>query len=205
VVEQLNGQYRIMVQLTPALHPQRGASVYGGGLRLLEVLRLRVKNIDFDARTITLRETKSNRDRTTCLPESVITALMLHLAKIKAQHTIDLAEGRGEVELPLALDHKYPSAPFEWAWQYVFPTNGFSKDPRSGHIRRHHVFETSVQRAVQQAAKRLALPNTWVRTRYVIPSQPDCLSLATTPSTCGSGQVFGLFRSYLVIRISKPR
>jgi integron integrase len=157
VIEQLNGQYRIMAQLTPALHPQRGASVYGGGLRLMEVLRLRVKDVDFDTRTITLRETKSNRDRITCLPESAIPALMLHLAKIKAQHTIDLAEGRGEVELPFALDRKYPSAPFEWAWQYVFPANGFSKDPRSGHIRRHHVFETSVQRAVQQAAKKAGI------------------------------------------------
>ena len=82
---------------------------------------------------------------------------MLHLAKIKAQHTIDLGEGRGEVELPFALDRKSPSAPFEWAWQYVFPANGFSKDPRSGHIRRHHVFETSVQRAVQQAAKKVGI------------------------------------------------
>src|SRR5215207_4365801 len=127
VVEQLNGKYRIMVQLTPALHPQRGASVYGGGLRLMEVLRLRVKDVDFDTRTITLQETKSNRDRTTCLPESAIPALMLHLTKIKAQHTIDLGEGRGEVELPFALDRKSPSAPFEWAWQYVLPANGFRK------------------------------------------------------------------------------
>ena len=123
----------------------------------MEVLRLRVKDVDFDTRTITLRETKSNRDRTTCLPESAITALMLHLAKIKAQHTIDLAEGCSEVELPFALDRKSPSTPFEWAWQYVFPANGFSKDPRSGHIRRHHVFETSVQRAVQQAAKKVGI------------------------------------------------
>jgi integrase len=82
---------------------------------------------------------------------------MLHLAKIKAQHTIDLAEARGEVELPFALDRKSPSTPFEWAWQYVFPANGFSKDPRSGHIRKHHVFETSVQRAVQQAAKKAGI------------------------------------------------
>jgi integron integrase len=146
VIEHLNGQYRIMAQL-----------MYGGGLRLMEVLRLRVKDVDFDTRTITLRETKSNRDRITCLPESAIPALMLHLAKKKAQHTIDLAEGRGEVELPFALDRKCPSAPFEWAWQYVFPANGFSKDPRSGHIRRHHVFETSVQRAVQQAAKKVGI------------------------------------------------
>jgi integron integrase len=146
VIEQLKGQYRIMAQL-----------MYGGGLRLMEVLRLRVKDVDFDTRTITLRETKSNRDRVTCLPESAIPALTLHLAKVKAQHTIDLTEGRGEVELPFALDRKYPGAPFEWAWQYVFPANGFSKDPRSGHIRKHHVFETSVQRAIQQAARKAGI------------------------------------------------
>lgn len=146
VIEQLNGQYRIMAQL-----------MYGGGLRLMEVLRLRIKDIDFDTRTITLRDTKSNRDRVTCLPELLIPALLLHLAKVRTQHTIDLAEGRGEVELPFALDRKYINAPFEWAWQYVFPANGFSKDPRSGHIRRHHIFETSVQRAVQQAARKAGI------------------------------------------------
>ena len=146
LLEQLNGQYRIMAQL-----------IYGGGLRLMEVLRLRIKDIDFENCTLTLRETKSNRDRVTCLPESVVPALVLHLAKVKAQHTEDLANGRGEVELPFALDRKYPNAPFEWAWQYVFPALGFSKDPRSGHIRRHHVYETSVQKAIKQAARRTGI------------------------------------------------
>jgi integron integrase len=143
LLEQLNGQYRIMGQL-----------MYGAGLRLLECLRLRVKDVDFESRTITLRDTKSNRDRVTCLPESVVPALILHIAKVKAQHTIDLADGRGEVELPFALDRKYPNAPFAWEWQYVFPAGQFSKDPYSGHIRRHHVFETSVQKAVKLAAKK---------------------------------------------------
>lgn len=142
LLEQLDGQYRIMGQL-----------LYGGGLRLMEVLRLRVKDLDFDRKTITLRDTKSNRDRVTCLPESAIPSLMLHLAKVKAQHTEDLANGRGEVELPNALDRKYPSAPFEWGWQYVFPAGGFSTDPRSGHVRRHHVYETSIQKAIRHAAK----------------------------------------------------
>ena len=146
VIEQLNGQYRIMAQL-----------MYGGGLRVMECLRLRVKDVDFESRTLTLRDTKSNRDRVTCLPESVVPALMLHMAKVKAQHTIDLAEGRGEVELPYALDRKYAGAAFEWAWQYVFPAAGFSKDPRSGHIRRHHVFETSVQKAVKLAARKAGI------------------------------------------------
>lgn len=143
VIEQLNGQYRIMGQL-----------MYGAGLRLMECLRLRVKDVDFSNKTITLRDTKSNCDRVTVLPESVVPALMLHLAKIKAQHTEDLANGCGEVELPFALDRKYPNAPFEWVWQYMFPASGFSKDPRSGRIRRHHVYETSVQKSVKLAAKK---------------------------------------------------
>lgn len=146
VLEQLNGQYRIMGQL-----------MYGGGLRLLECLRLRVKDVDFENRTITLRDTKSNRDRATVLPESVVPALMLHLAKVKAQYIEDLANGRGEVELPFALDRKYPNVPFEWAWQYIFPAVGFSTDPRSGHVRRHHVYETSVQKAVKLAARKAGI------------------------------------------------
>ncbi len=146
LLEQLNGQYRIMGQL-----------MYGGGLRLMECLRLRVKDVDFESQTITLRDTKSNRDRVTCLPGSVIPTLKLHLAKVKAQHDADLADGRGEVELPNALDRKYPSAPFDWAWQYVFPAAGFSTDPRSGHTRRHHVYESSVQKAVKQAAQKASI------------------------------------------------
>jgi len=146
LLEQLNGQYRIVGQL-----------MYGCGLRLMECLCLRIKDVDFDHRTITLRDTKSNRDRVTCLPESVVSALVLHLAKVKAQHTEDLANGRGEVELPFALDRKYPNAPFEWAWQYIFPAMGFSTDPRSGHIRRHHVYETSVQKAIKLAARRAGI------------------------------------------------
>ena len=142
LLEQLNGLYRIIGQL-----------LYGGGLRLMECLRLRVKEIDFERRTLTLRDTKSNRDRVTCLPDSVIPALKLHLAKVKAQHDEDLANGRGEVDLPNALAVKYPHAPFEWGWQYVFPAAGFSTDPRSGRVRRHHIFETSVQKAIKKAAR----------------------------------------------------
>lgn len=142
VLEQMRGQYRIMSQL-----------MYGGGLRLMECLRLRVKELDFERHTITLRDTKSKRDRVTLLPTSVIPALQLHLAKAKAQHTEDLANGFGEVELPGALGRKYPRAAFEWPWQYVFPATDFSEDPRSGHVRRHHVYESSLQKAVKQAGK----------------------------------------------------
>ena len=146
VLEQLNGQYRIMGQL-----------LYGAGLRLMECLRLRVKDVDFESRTITLRDTKSNRDRVTVLPESVVPALMLHLTKVNAQHTIDLANGYGEVELPYALDKKYVNAAFEWQWQYIFPASSISTDPRSGHRRRHHVYETSIQKAVKFAAQKAGI------------------------------------------------
>lgn len=142
VIENLDGVYRIMGEL-----------MYGGGLRLMECLRLRVKDVDLERRTITLRDTKSNRDRVTVLAQSVIPALMLHLAKVKAQHTEDLANGYGEVELPNALARKMPSAPYAWEWQYIFPAGDFSRDPRSGRVRRHHIFETSLQKAVKTAGR----------------------------------------------------
>lgn len=144
VLEQMSGQYRIMAEI-----------LYGAGLRLMECLRLRVKDIDFERETITLQgDTKSNRGRVTLLPKSVIGPLKLHLAKIQAQHTEDVANGYGEVELPYALAGKYPREAYAWHWQYVFPAGDLSTDPRSGHVRRHHVFETSLQRAVKDAAKK---------------------------------------------------
>jgi len=146
LLTELDGVYSIIGQL-----------LYGGGLRLMECLRLRVKDVDFDHRTIVLRETKSNRDRVTCLPDSVIPALKLHLAKVKAQHDEDIANGRGEVGLPNALAVKYPRAPYEWGWQYVFPAVGFSTDPRSGRVRRHHIFETSVQKAIKKASQKAGI------------------------------------------------
>jgi integron integrase len=144
VMEQMSGQYRIMAEL-----------LYGSGLRLMECLRLRVKDLDFERETVTLQgDTKSNRGRVTLLPRSVIAPLKLHLAKIQAQHNQDLANGYGEVELPYALAGKYPREAYAWHWQYVFPAGDFSTDPRSGRVRRHHVFETSLQRAVKEAAKK---------------------------------------------------
>ncbi len=151
-----NEVMRLLAELQ-GVHSIIGQLLYGGGLRLMECLRLRVKDIDFDHRIITLRETKSNRDRVTCLPDSVIPALKLHLAKVKAQHNEDLANGRGEVQLPNALAVKYPRAPYEWGWQYVFPAAGFSTDPRSGRVRRHHIFETSVQKAIKKASQKAGI------------------------------------------------
>ena len=134
------------------VHYMIGQLLYGGGLRLMECLRLRVKDINFQQKTITLRDTKSNRDRVTILPNSVIEPLKLHIAKVKAQHNQDLANGFGSVELPGLLSKKYKNAEYEWAWQYVFPASQLSRDPRSGIVRRHHLYETSVQKAVRKAA-----------------------------------------------------
>lgn len=146
LINNLQGVYRIMGQL-----------LYGSGLRLNECLKLRVKDIDFENQSIVLRDTKGNVDRATCLPGSVISALQLHLAKVKAVHTEDLANGYGDVELPYALDRKYRSAAWEWGWQYVFPAAQFSRDPRTGRVGRHHIYETSIQRAVRQAARQAGI------------------------------------------------
>ena len=130
-----------------------GYLLYGSGMRLMECLRLRVKDIDFELHTITLHETKSNRDRVTVLPQIVVEPLRLHLRKVKAQHEEDLAHGFGRVALPGALGRKYPNADYEWGWQYVFPASRLSRDPRSQLVRRHHLYETSIQKAIRKAAK----------------------------------------------------
>jgi integron integrase len=142
VLCRLNGVYHII-----------GYLLYGSGMRLMECLRLRVKDIDFEMHTITLHETKSNRDRVTVLPQVVVEPLRLHLAKVKAQHEEDLAHGFGRVALPGALARKYPNAEYEWGWQYTFPASRMSRDPRSGLVQRHHLYETSVQKAIRKAAK----------------------------------------------------
>jgi len=143
---------RILCRLHGVYH-MIGYLLYGSGMRLMECMRLRVKDVDFELRTITIRDTKSNRDRVTVFPEALIQPLRLHLAKVKAQHDEDLSKGFGRVEMPGALVRKYPNAEYEWAWQYIFPANQFSRDPRSGVVRRHHLYETSVQKAVRKAAK----------------------------------------------------
>ena len=131
--------------------------LYGTGMRLLECLRLRVKDVEFTRREIVVREGKGNKDRVTMLPDSLADRLRAQMAFVKGQHTQDLAVNRGEVWLPNALAVKYPNASRALAWQYVFPAEGFSVDPRSGAVRRHHVDEKRVQRAVKRAAERAQL------------------------------------------------
>ncbi|MBL9139473.1 MAG: integron integrase, partial [Verrucomicrobiales bacterium] len=127
--------------------------LYGTGLRLMEGLRLRVKDVDFDRGFITVREGKGNKDRTVMLPESLRQPLMTHLARVKILWESDRATGLPGVQLPDALERKYPKAGEEWTWMWVFPGKRLSIDPRSGIIRRHHANETAVQRAVKAASK----------------------------------------------------
>lgn len=125
--------------------------LYGSGMRLMELLRLRVQDVDFTANIIFVRAAKQDKDRATILPLAVKERLGNHLKEVKLLHEKDLVAGNGETELPDALARKYPNAPKDWKWQYVFPAQDLSIDPRSGKVRRHHVFETSLQRAVRAA------------------------------------------------------
>lgn len=143
ILAQLDGTHHLIASL-----------LYGSGLRLTEALRLRVKDVDFARRQITVREGKGNKDRLTMLPQSLVAPLQAHLARVRTLHEGDLNAGFGEVFLPHALAAKYPSAAREWRWQYVFPSATRSIDPRSGIVRRHHVGEESVQRAVRRAIGR---------------------------------------------------
>jgi integron integrase len=127
--------------------------LYGAGLRLRECLKLRVKDVDFGYRQIVVRDGKGAKDRVTMLPAAVMEPLRNHLARVKRRHERDLEEGYGEVSLPFALERKYPRAPREWGWQYVFPSMKLSADPCSGAIRRHHVFDSVLPRAISAAAR----------------------------------------------------
>lgn len=131
--------------------------LYGTGMRLLEGLRLRVKDIEFARREIVVRAGKGNKDRVTVLPENLIEPLRAQLARAQRLHQADLASGHGDVELPFALAAKYPTAGRAWGWQYVFPSAVLSVDPRSGVERRHHLNESSVQKAVAVAARRAGI------------------------------------------------
>jgi integron integrase len=128
--------------------------LYGAGLRLLELARLRVKDIDFEQNLIFVRGGKGDKDRATILPQTVKNILQKHLDDVKKLHAKDLAGGYGEVYLPDSLERKYPNAAKEWGWQYVFPASKLSVDPRSGKIRRHHISEKTIQNAVKEAVNK---------------------------------------------------
>ena len=127
--------------------------MYGAGLRLMESVELRIKDVNFDRGELTVRDGKGGKDRVTMLPVSMKGRLFDHVTRVKAQHEADLKAGRGSVALPGALRAKYPNAPREWAWQWVFPATRFYIDPETGERRRHHLHESVLQRAVKEAAR----------------------------------------------------
>jgi integron integrase len=127
--------------------------LYGSGLRQIECLSLRVKDLDFAYRQITVRDGKGGKDRVTMLPDNLAPGLREQLGKVRLLHRRDLAEGYGEVSLPNALSRKYPRAGLEWGWQFVFPSAYRSADPENGVIRRHHVYPDTLGRAIKRAAR----------------------------------------------------
>ncbi|NUM36072.1 MAG: integron integrase [Candidatus Brocadiae bacterium] len=133
------------------------AMLYGSGLRLMECLRLRVKDLDFEYGQVVVRDGKGNKDRLTMLASSVKEPLKGHLEKVKILHDNDLGTGFGSVYLPYALERKYPNAQKEFAWQYVFPASKLSVDPMSKVVRRHHLDETVLQKAVKQAVAKTGI------------------------------------------------
>jgi integron integrase len=132
--------------------------IYGSGLRVMELTRLRVKDVDFGSNLIIVRNAKGDKDRSTIFPESIKTQLRNHLQKVEILHEEDLASGYGDVYLPHALSRKYPNAAKEWHWQYVFPSSNLSVDPRSGRIRRHHKSDKAIRSSMHSALKKTSIP-----------------------------------------------
>jgi integron integrase len=143
IFKHLTGRNLIVIQL-----------LYGAGLRLMECARLRIKDVDFNERLIFVRDGKGSNDRTTLLPETTVVPLITHLKTVKQLHDWDLAAGYGEVYLPNSLQSKYPNAAKSWGWQYVFPSDRLSIDPRTGRIRRHHISDNTIQLALRTAVKK---------------------------------------------------
>ena len=142
VLERLRGVHRLI-----------GRLLYGTGMRIMEGVRLRVKDVEFARREIIIRDGKGARDRMTMLPLELLPVLRAHLAEVRLAHALDLRDGYGSVWMPDALARKWPGASIEWAWQYVFPADKRTADPRSGEIRRHHLGDQAFQRAMKQAVR----------------------------------------------------
>jgi integron integrase len=144
--------HRLLAGMT-GTHQLMASLLYGTGMRLMECVRLRVKDVDFAANHILVRDGKGWNDRVTMLPDRLKGQIQAHLKRVKLLHDRDLAAGQGRVYLPFVLGKKYPNAEREWGWQYVFPAAGLSRDPRGSQIRRHHVNEQGLQRAVKEAVR----------------------------------------------------
>jgi integron integrase len=146
LLDQLRGPYWVI-----------GRLLYGSGLRLLEALRLRVKDVDLATRTLLVRDGKGMKDRITVLPDSLIEPLRIRLDRLRTLHDAAVEAGFGGVELPHALDRKYPRAHLDFGWQYLFPAALPSRDPRTAAWRRHHLHEQSVQRVMREAVRRAGI------------------------------------------------
>ncbi|MFZ2654177.1 MAG: integron integrase, partial [Victivallales bacterium] len=146
IFAQLEGKERLMIEM-----------IYGGGLRISELMRLRVQDIDWEGCQLFVRCGKGDKDRTTLLGRKLVEPLKAHLEEIRKMHEKDLAAGVGEVYLPNGLDRKYPDAGKTWGWQYVFPSETISMDPRSGKMRRHHISDTTIQRIMKEAMRKAGI------------------------------------------------
>ena len=150
-------EVRVLLEALDGVNWIMASLLYGAGLRLLECLRLRVKDLDFSSNQILVREGKGNKDRRTMLPAVVRGPLTAHLDRVRQLHKQDLEQGYGKVYLPDALARKYPQADREWGWQWGFPASQLSVDPRSGEQRRHHLHESVLQRAIKEAVRKTGL------------------------------------------------
>jgi integron integrase len=202
VIANMSGIYKLMTQI-----------MYGSGLRLMEVIRLRIKDLDFANRQIIVRDGKGENDRITMFPDVLLEPLRLHLQQVRAQHDLDLSLGFGTVYLPYALERKYPHANREFAWQYVFPAPVLSTDPISGVRQRHHLSEANLQRAVKQAARLAQMdkpvtPHTFrhsfathlLQSGYDIRTVQELLGHKDVKTTMIYTQAIGLQRGGLAVR-----
>lgn len=150
-------EVRCMLAELQGVHWLVATLLYGSGLRLMEALRLRVKDVDLKRCEILVRDGKGFKDRVTMLPKVALEPIRGHLLQVRQLHEADLVAGGGEAFLPYALERKYPHAAREWGWQYVFPSSTLSTDPRSGKVRRHHLADETIQRAVKAACRKVGI------------------------------------------------
>lgn len=142
ILAQLEGTYLLVASI-----------LYGSGLRLMEALRLRVKDLNFEYACLQVNDAKGAKDRIVTFPELLHNPIRVHLEQVKLMHERDLIKGQGDVHMPYALSRKYPNASREWRWQYVFPSRRFSEDPRSNRRGRHHIYPASFQKALKVAVR----------------------------------------------------
>jgi integrase len=173
ILAELSGVHHLIISL-----------LYGTGMRISECLGLRVKDLDFASLQITVRDGKGEKDRLTMLPMKLVEPLKRQLDMAKLLHQQDLAEGYGAVELPNALVRKYPNAAKSWGWQYVSPASRRSVDPRSGRVRRHHILEDSIQRAMKKAMQKAGITKHGSCHTRAIASPLTCWKTAMTSAPC---------------------